>query len=70
MTTKDRHYVPPTKEEIADYAFHLWSVEGCCPGRDLEYWFQAEAHLTAIRQHEAGLLTEPQRQRRAASRAR
>lgn len=35
----------PTEPEIAAYAYHLWESEGCVPGRDLDYWLQAEAHL-------------------------
>ena len=37
----------PTEQEIAAYAYHLWESEGCVPGRDLDYWLQAEAHLRA-----------------------
>lgn len=48
----------PTDEEIARYAHHLWEAEGHVQGRDVEYWFQAKAHLTARRQHDAGLLKQ------------
>lgn len=57
MTTEYGKFIPPTDEEIAMYAFHLWDAEGRQPGRDLDYWFQAKAHLTIDRQYEAGLLT-------------
>jgi hypothetical protein len=57
MTKQDHHqYAPPSKEEIAVYAFYLWDVEGRQEGRDLEYWLHAEAQLTADRVYKAGLL--------------
>ena len=43
----------PTDEEIAGYAYHLWESEGRKDGRDVEYWLQAKAHLTALRQQAA-----------------
>ena len=42
----------PSPEEIAQYAYFIWQKEGCCNGRDVEHWTQAEAHLKAIIQHE------------------
>jgi hypothetical protein len=54
MTTKN--FQPPTREEIARYAYCLWESEGQIHGRDLDYWLQAEAHLIAAREDEAGLL--------------
>jgi DUF2934 family protein len=61
MTTKN--FQPPTDEEIARYAYCLWESEGRIHGRDLDYWLQAKAHLTAARQEEAGLLnSEPLRE--------
>ncbi len=45
----------PTDEEIARYAYFLWESEGKIHGRDLDYWLQAKAHLTAAREHEASL---------------
>ncbi len=46
----------PTNDEIAIYAYHLWDSEGRAEGRDVDYWLQAEAHLIADREYEAGLL--------------
>ena len=56
----------PTDEEIARYAFHLWESEGRAHGRDVEYWFQAKAHLIARRQHDAGLLEQSEQTKTAA----
>lgn len=56
MRKKNQPYCPPTHAEIADYAFYLWNAEGRPSGQDLKYWLEAEAHLTAIRRHDAGLL--------------
>jgi hypothetical protein len=58
MMTKN--FQPPTDEEIAHYAYCLWESEGRIHGRDLDYWLQAKAHLTAAREHEAGLLNAVQ----------
>lgn len=61
MITKK--FQSPTQEEIARYAYFLWESEGRMHGRDLDYWLQAEAHLTANREHEAGLLkTQPEQE--------
>lgn len=49
-------FIPPTHEEIAAYAFQLWEAEGRQHGRDMDHWLQAEAHLLADRQYEAGVL--------------
>ena len=40
----------PTHDEIALGAFLLWEKEGRQPGREMTYWFQAEAQLRAVRQ--------------------
>jgi hypothetical protein len=56
MSKQLKPFSEPTDEEIALYAYHLWESEGCTNGRDIEHWLQAKAQLTAIRQHEAGLL--------------
>ena len=37
----------PTEEEIRDYAFHLYEMSGCLPGRDLDNWLEAKACLEA-----------------------
>lgn len=47
----------PTQQEIAAYAFQLWESEGRQPGRDLDYWLQAEAQLTADRKADAAVPT-------------
>lgn len=56
MTKSIRNYVEPTHDEIATYAYYLWEAEGRPPGRDVDYWLQAEAQMKAHRQIEAGLL--------------
>ncbi len=30
------------EDEIKRIAYYLWEREGCCGGRDLEYWLRAE----------------------------
>ncbi|MBF0093191.1 MAG: DUF2934 domain-containing protein [Alphaproteobacteria bacterium] len=30
-------------ERIREKAYQLWEAEGCSHGRDMEYWFRAEA---------------------------
>lgn len=57
MRKKNREFLPPSFEEIAAYAYFLWEAEGRQHGRDLDYWLEAESHLTADRQYEAGLLS-------------
>lgn len=39
----------PTEAEIREYAHHLYVSSGWLPGRDLDNWLQAEAHLIAER---------------------
>ena len=56
--TKKHKFVPPTHDEIAIYAYYLWEADGRQSGRDMDYWLQAKAHLTADRQYEAGLLAK------------
>ena len=36
--------------EIARLACQIWQKEGCPPGRDQEYWLQAERQLQTISQ--------------------
>lgn len=56
MNKKNQTYRPPTHDEIAEYAFYLWDAEGRRSDQDIKYWLEAEAHLLAVRRHEAGLL--------------
>jgi hypothetical protein len=42
----------PSKEEIALCAYLIWEREGRQPGRENEYWLQAETQLLATRAHE------------------
>ncbi len=35
----------PTEEEIREYAHHIYVNSGWLPGRDLDNWLEAEAHL-------------------------
>jgi hypothetical protein len=37
----------PNANEIATRAYFLWEADGRQHGRDAEYWFLAEKHLTA-----------------------
>jgi len=37
---------PPTAD-VAALAYELWQKSGCAPGRDQEFWFQAERELRA-----------------------
>jgi hypothetical protein len=30
------------EDEIKQLAYCLWEQEGCCQGRDIEYWLKAE----------------------------
>ncbi|KAF0138553.1 MAG: hypothetical protein FD153_1240 [Rhodospirillaceae bacterium] len=32
-------------ERIRERAYQLWEAEGCKQGRDMEYWFRAEAQI-------------------------
>ena len=57
MSRKTNAFLPPSAEEIAAYAYHLWEAEGRQSGRDLTYWMEAKAHLEADRKYQAGLLT-------------
>jgi len=36
-----------TKQEIGERAKELWEQNSCPAGRDLEFWLQAEAEITA-----------------------
>lgn len=48
MKTKTLPTAPhPSEAEIRDYAHHLYIQSGWLPGRDLDNWLEAEAHLMA-----------------------
>ncbi|MBF0560900.1 MAG: DUF2934 domain-containing protein [Alphaproteobacteria bacterium] len=34
-------------ERIRERAYQLWEAEGCAHGRDMEYWFRAEADVSS-----------------------
>lgn len=51
MASDHDHSSPPTTEEIAQCAYLIWEKEGKQPGRDREYWMQAETQLRATRAH-------------------
>jgi hypothetical protein len=40
-------------EEIAACAYQFYLQDGCVPGRDLDHWLRAEAHLRAERRKRA-----------------
>jgi len=42
-------YQEPTHEEVALAAFLQWEREGRPPGREMQYWFQAEAQIRSAR---------------------
>ena len=50
MNTPNKTEIKPSYEEIAARASQLWAKGGRQPGKDLEYWFQAENELLAARQ--------------------
>jgi hypothetical protein len=56
-----KNYQSPTDEEISTYAYYLWESDGRVHGRDVDYWLQAKAHLTAHREYEAGLLQKAEK---------
>ena len=62
--TGSKNFQQPTDEEIARYAYYLWEADGRIHGRDMDYWLQAKAHLTAEREYETGLLKNAGSQQR------
>ena len=32
-------------ERIREHAYQLWEADGCDLGRDMEYWYRAEADV-------------------------
>ena len=45
----------PSENEIREYAFHLYQLSNCAPGRDLDNWHEATACLKAhIPTHQSG----------------
>ena len=38
---------PVSDDDIRDYAYHLYLLSGCVPGRDLDNWLEAKACLSA-----------------------
>lgn len=38
----------PTDDEIRRRAYHLWEINGCQDGRDLDYWLQAALELEDV----------------------
>jgi hypothetical protein len=43
---RDRLAARRTRQDIAARAHELWEQNGCPPGRDLEFWVQAEAEIS------------------------
>jgi hypothetical protein len=39
--------IQPTEDDIREYAYHLYTQNGCVPGRDLDNWLEARACLCA-----------------------
>ena len=48
----------PTSDEIAHLAYLFWEQEGKTPGRDMDYWLQAETLLMALVESPEPGLTE------------
>ena len=44
-------------EKIRERAYSLWESEGCDHGRDMEYWYRAEADI--VKDQEAGETGSP-----------
>lgn len=65
MNRKLKVYRPPTDDEIACCAFVIFAREE--PEHAREVWRQAEAQLTASRQHDAGLFPDYRRPSNATS---
>ncbi len=38
----------PTDDEIRQRAYHLWEMNGCQDGRDLDYWLLAALELEDV----------------------
>lgn len=47
-------------ERIRERAYQLWEAEGCEHGRDMEYWFRAEAQVSAEQSSPAHVQAQPQ----------
>ena len=58
MVTKQKHFTPPSEDEIAYCAYAIYAQEN--PQRALELWRQAEAQLIADRKHDAGIFSVPE----------
>ena len=52
---------PLTIEQIAARAREIWQRIGCPPGRDLDYWLQAENELVFEREQAAHAAEETNR---------
>jgi hypothetical protein len=48
------------EDEIRQIAYCLWEQEGCCNGRDLEYWLRAEI-VWIEKQKSAAQAEEPEK---------
>ncbi|KAF0117570.1 MAG: hypothetical protein FD149_1073 [Rhodospirillaceae bacterium] len=47
-------------ERIRERAYQLWEAEGCEHGRDMEYWFRAEAQIAGEQADEQAPAQPPQ----------
>jgi hypothetical protein len=52
MSHDRKDYHTPRPDEIALCAYLIWEKEGRPPGREREFWLQAEIQLAACRAHE------------------
>lgn len=53
MARKEKSLSKPTQAEIARCAYLIYESRGRQPGRDLEYWLEAETRLIGDRTQEA-----------------
>ena len=50
----DTFDAPPTPEQIAIEAYHIYCERGCYDGRDMDDWLEAERRLSARRMSRRG----------------
>lgn len=65
------HSAPPpiTIEQIAARAREIWERKGAPPGRDLEYWLEAENELVFEREQAAHAREQPEHAQGTAQRS-
>ncbi|MEO5374782.1 MAG: DUF2934 domain-containing protein [Alphaproteobacteria bacterium] len=56
-------------ERIRECAYQLWEAEGCQHGRDMEYWFRAEAQVSSEQSAGAQTLSDSSAPKKSMKRA-